>query len=118
MGMINPEFLKKMKKNAILVNTARGKILSDFDCLEKHLRENSEFHALLDVFPMEPPSSHPLIKAWRDNAKWLSSRLRITPHNAYFSESSHIDMRKDVVSTVISCLYKKKMRNLVVSYDK
>ncbi|WP_273758853.1 D-isomer specific 2-hydroxyacid dehydrogenase family protein [Bartonella sp. AU55XJBT] len=33
-GMINSEFLNKMKKNAILVNTARGKILSGFDCLE------------------------------------------------------------------------------------
>ncbi|WP_208438129.1 C-terminal binding protein [Bartonella taylorii] len=117
-GMINSAFLKKMKKNGILVNTARGKILSDFDCLEKHLRENPEFHVLLDVLPMEPPRSHPLIKAWRDNANWLSSRLVINPHNAYFSESSHIDMRKDIVSTVISCLYKKKMKNLVVSYDK
>ncbi|WP_252619638.1 NAD(P)-dependent oxidoreductase [Bartonella taylorii] len=31
--MINPEFLKKMKKNAILVNTARGKILSSMRSL-------------------------------------------------------------------------------------
>ncbi|EJF84996.1 NAD(P)-dependent oxidoreductase [Bartonella rattimassiliensis] len=116
-GMINSEFLKKMKKNAILVNTAREKILRDFDCLEKHLRENPEFHAFLDVLLVETPNDHPLIKAWRDNACWLSSRLVINPHNAYFSESSHIDMRKDIVSTIISCLYKKKMKNLVISYD-
>lgn len=93
-----------MKKNAILVNTARGKILSDFDCLENHLRVKPEFHMLVNALPMEPPSSDPLIKAWRNNAKWLSLRLIIHPHNAYFSENSHIDMRKDVVFTIISCL--------------
>ncbi|WP_329603765.1 NAD(P)-dependent oxidoreductase [Bartonella henselae] len=45
--MINSEFFKKMKKNGILVNTARSKILSDSDCLEKHLRKNREFYVLL-----------------------------------------------------------------------
>lgn len=68
MGMINSEFLKKIKKNTILVNTAKGKILSDFNCSEKHLRKNPEFHALLRVLPIEPLNSHSLIKTWKDNA--------------------------------------------------
>ncbi|WP_455474329.1 NAD(P)-dependent oxidoreductase [Bartonella sp. B30(2025)] len=52
-----------MKKNGLLMNTTRGKILRDFDCLEKHLSNNSAFHALLDVLPAKPLSDHPLIKA-------------------------------------------------------
>ncbi len=73
-----------MKKNTILVNTVKNKILSDFDSLKKHPSENHEFQAFLDVLPVAPLNDHPLIKAWRDNTGLLSSRLIINPHNTYF----------------------------------
>lgn len=116
-GMVNKSFLEKMKPNAILVNTARGKILENLDVLKEHLINNTEFQVFLDVLPTEPPGKHSLIEAWRNNENWLSSRLTINPHNAYYSESSHIDMRHDIISTVYSALFESKMKNLVVSYD-
>ncbi len=115
--LISSDFLGKMKKNAILVNTARGKLLESFDVIERHLKENTEFQVFLDVLPSEPPENNALIEAWRNGESWLSSRLTINPHNAYFSESSHVDMRLDVVSTVIGALVKNEMKNLVISYD-
>ena len=52
-GMINAAFFKKMKKTAILVNTARGKIVNQRD-LTVALKGNEIGGAGLDVFESEP----------------------------------------------------------------
>ncbi|WP_246464859.1 hypothetical protein [Bartonella phoceensis] len=66
-GVIYSESLKKMKKNGILVDTASNKIFSDFDYLDKHLREKVEFYMLLDALSVKPARDHSLIKAWSNN---------------------------------------------------
>lgn len=51
--LIGQKQLAQMKPNAVLVNTSRGPII-DETALVKHLRENGEFRAGLDVFEKEP----------------------------------------------------------------
>jgi phosphoglycerate dehydrogenase-like enzyme len=48
-GLINRDKLNAMKRNAILVNVARGAIIVEKDLYE-HLRENPEFRAGIDVW--------------------------------------------------------------------
>ena len=54
-GFISENSFKKMKKNVLFINPARGKLVN-----EKHLihflEENSEAFAFLDVFEQEPLS--------------------------------------------------------------
>lgn len=58
--LINEERLKKMKKGAILINTARGAVI-DTNALVKALKEGWIAGVGLDVFEQEPlPSNHPL----------------------------------------------------------
>ena len=60
--LVNMKLLKKMKKTAFLVNTARGKIVKESD-LVSALRKKIIAGAALDVYYTEPISSkHPLTK--------------------------------------------------------
>eukprot|EP00898_Chlorokybus_atmophyticus_P001042 jgi/Chlat1/1939/Chrsp153S02247 len=51
--MINKNTLAMMKKNAVLVNAARGPVINETDLVE-HLKANPEFRVGLDVFEDEP----------------------------------------------------------------
>ncbi|MRG44796.1 hydroxyacid dehydrogenase [Chitinophaga sp. SYP-B3965] len=55
-GMINSSLLKKMKKDAIFVNTARASVVKREDLLEV-LEKNDIRGAILDVFDHEPPDA-------------------------------------------------------------
>ena len=61
-NLINYSVLKTMKKNSIIVNTARCGIINELD-LEKALNEGLIFGAALDVFSKEPIEiNNPLLK--------------------------------------------------------
>lgn len=53
--MVDMAFLKKMKKNAVLVNTSRGALINEFDLAEA-LRKEIIHGAGLDVLRQEPVS--------------------------------------------------------------
>ncbi|EIN09053.1 hypothetical protein PUNSTDRAFT_102598 [Punctularia strigosozonata HHB-11173 SS5] len=61
--VVNEEVLRKMKKTAVLVNTARGTVV-DSDALARALREGWIWGAGLDVVEGEPnvTADHPLVK--------------------------------------------------------
>lgn len=52
-NLVNKEFLQKMKKDAVLINTSRGNLVNEKDLLA-HLQENKEFWCGLDVYLDEP----------------------------------------------------------------
>lgn len=77
--MIGASQLEKMKPTAILINTARGKVVDEAALIEA-LREKTIAGAGLDVFEKEPlPMDSPLLKL--DN-------VLLTPHIAFLSEES------------------------------
>ncbi len=79
-GLIGEKQIYKMKKEAVLINTARGPIV-DNSSLAKALEEERIAGAGIDVFEMEPPipSSHPLV-----NAK----NTLLAPHVAFATRES------------------------------
>ena len=82
-GMINAEALRRMKSNAILINTARGAIV-DVAALIAAIRHGEIAGAGIDVLPAEPP--HPndeIAVAYRNlKAAGIADRLILTPHAA------------------------------------
>ena len=61
--LVNTDFLQKMKKTAILVNTSRGTLV-DSDALATALKQGLIWGAGLDVVEGEPQitADHPLVK--------------------------------------------------------
>lgn len=113
-GMINTEFLQTMKPGASLVNTARGRILADLDCIEQALRTQHLQAVALDVLPDEPPQAHSLLTAWREHDPDLAGRIIINPHVAYYSGQGWYEMRYKAAETVRMFLMEGQLRNRII----
>ncbi|WP_026282653.1 C-terminal binding protein [Rhizobium sp. 2MFCol3.1] len=112
-GLLDAETLSRLKRGAILVNTARGELLDDLDALETALRTGHLAAAAIDTLAEEPPQNHSLLTAWRNRDDWLAGRLVITPHNAFYSDHAAIKMRHNAAMTVKILLEEGHLRNRV-----
>ena len=75
-GMFGAEQLRKMKSDAVLINTARGALV-DTAALAEALASDEIGAAAIDVLPQEPPvDGNPLLDYQGDN-------LIVTPHIAW-----------------------------------
>ncbi len=72
-GLIGARELARMRREAVLVNTARGPIV-DLDAVVAALRDGRLGGAALDVLPVEPPPAAP-----------VAPNLVLTPHAAWYS---------------------------------
>jgi phosphoglycerate dehydrogenase-like enzyme len=78
-GLIGEAQLRKMKRDAYLINTARGALV-DETALDLALRKGWIAGAALDAFVVEPlPGDHPLRRA---------PNLLLTPHQASFARET------------------------------
>lgn len=75
-GLVDINFLKKMKKTAVLINTSRGPVINEGD-LKKALDEGIIAAAGVDVLSTEP--------AKEDNPLLTCENCIITPHIAWAS---------------------------------
>jgi lactate dehydrogenase-like 2-hydroxyacid dehydrogenase len=111
LSMANKSFFKKMKSSATLINTARGQIFN-IDDLYDALKSDIIKSVGTDVLPIEPPEkTHPLIKSWRNDEEWLSGRLLITPHAAFYNKESLIEMREKAALEALRVLNGENSRN-------
>ncbi len=93
-NLIDRNFFKFTKKNLVLINTARGKNIN-LDHLRFALKNNKIKSAVLDVIPDEPINNKDLLlKDYLNQSKYLRNRLIITPHAAFYSDQSIIEIRK------------------------
>jgi glyoxylate reductase len=99
-GMIGAEQFKKMKKTAILINTARGPLV-DQKALATALRNGTIFAAGLDVTDPEPPAmDDPLLK--------LSNAV-IAPHIASATVQTRNNMAEICAKNLIAGLRGEKL---------
>ncbi len=104
-NMINYKNIKTMKKNAIIINTSRGKVVNEKD-LDQALNNNLIYGAGLDVFVKEPlDSSSPLIK---------NKKIILSPHSATFTKECTVNMGKQTVQNIIDFFEKKIDEAMIV----
>ena len=103
--LINISTLKQMKKNAIIVNTARGGIINEND-LDKALNENLIFGAGLDVFVNEPINlDNPLLK---------NKKVILSPHSATFTDECTSRMGIETTKNIIDFFENKIDKSMIV----
>ena len=91
-NMISMAQLKLMKPTAILINTARGKVINEDD-LYLHLKNNLLFGAAIDAFSEEPLS--------KDNKLLSCYNFIGTPHNGANTEDALIRMGVGAVDEIV-----------------
>ena len=104
-NLINYNVLQKMKKNSIIVNTARGGIINEGD-LEKALNENIIFGAALDVFLNEPVE--------KDNPLLNNKKVILSPHSATFTDECTSRMGIETTKNIIDFFENKLDKSMIV----
>ena len=103
-GLISAEILSEMKPSAFVLNTARGGIV-DQEALASALHEGRIAGAGIDVFdPERPPGDHPLLGA---------PNLIATPHVAFYSEESVLDLERLAAENVAAVLSGRRPAHVV-----
>lgn len=103
-NMIGAHELARMKPEAFLINAARGPLI-DEDALLTALQNGDIAGAGLDVMVDNvPPRDHPLLSM--DN-------VIVTPHVAFFSQESTLELEKRAAAEVVSVMHGKMPDNLV-----
>ena len=104
-NLIDLKKLKTMKKNAVIINTARGGIINETD-LDTALNNKIIFGAGLDVFEKEPINmDNPLIK---------NKRVLLSPHSSTFTQECTARMGIETVQNLIDFFENKIKKNMII----
>ena len=95
--------LKKMKKNTVLINTARGNLIDELD-LKSALDNNIIKGAALDVFSKEPA---------KENILFGTKNLILTPHIAASTEEAQIVVAEQIAKQISDYFNKGEIINSV-----
>ena len=101
--IINIEHMKKMKKNAIIINAARGNIINESD-LNDALNDDLIAGAAIDVFSEEPAKSSILFN---------NPKIILTPHIAASTKEAQINVAIMIANQVSDYLLNNKLVNTV-----
>ncbi|MDA0746252.1 MAG: C-terminal binding protein [bacterium] len=115
--MINADAIAQMPRGSYLINTARGAIV-DTNAIPDAVASGQLAGAGIDVFEWEKlREDDPLVLAWRNPEHPASYRVLITPHSAFYSEQSLIDLRTKAAQTCRRALLGHPLRNIVNGYQ-
>ena len=102
--MISEKEMMMMKKEAVIINTCRGKVI-DEKALCHVLKNNIIAGAGLDVLEKEPPD--------KDNPILSLSNAIVTPHTAWYTEESLERLKNQGMDEVIRVLKGKRPHHIV-----
>jgi D-3-phosphoglycerate dehydrogenase len=103
-SIINAKELSVMKTNALIINTARGNLVSEID-LCKAIKEKKIGGAALDVFKTEPAINNDLFGL---------ENILLTPHIAASTSEAQIIVAEMVANQFVDYFLNNKVINAVI----
>jgi len=107
-GMITYKQLELMKKQVVLVNTARQELIDKKD-LYNYIFSNKQCSIAMDGFYKEPITK----ETEEEFLNLTDEQFLITPHNAYNSKDAVYEMERMLIESLEDILNNKDIRNLV-----
>ena len=105
-NLIDNKILGKMKKNAFIINTARGGIINEND-LNEALSNDVIAGAGIDVFSEEPPNvDNPLLK---------NPKVVLTPHTAALTEECWLRMGQETIRNIVDFFDNNLNKKVIVN---
>lgn len=102
--MLDAQALAQLPAGAVVVNTARGGVV-DTEAIAQALASGHLQGAGLDVFEDEPlPADHPLTSF---------ERCILTPHAAFYTEQSYVELKRRTVQNVVDVLAGTTPQNIL-----
>jgi glyoxylate reductase len=110
--MVSRDLLKLMKKNALLVNTARGPVL-DLEALLNMLEANEiQINLAFDVFPIEPLDYKTLDRFKKIKQQRPEIRMILIPHNASADADTRGRMNILFLQDIINIIKSSSLKDL------
>jgi D-3-phosphoglycerate dehydrogenase len=106
--MLDEPRLRRMRGDALLVNTARGQLI-DTAALVRVLDEGHLAGAALDVLESEPPAP--------DDPVVRHPRIIVTPHTGWYSEESVTVLKQTCVRNALDALHGRTVAYAVTAPD-
>jgi glyoxylate reductase len=110
--IVNENLLKLMKKNALLVNTARGPIIDTEALLKLLERKEICINLALDVYEQEPIAMDQLNRFKKIAADNKDFRFLFIPHNASADANTRAQMAIMILEDLISLVKSKSISDL------
>lgn len=102
-NLFDSETFELMNDETTIINTSRGAVI-DVDALHEAIDGGEIRGAGIDVMPDEPPEYHPLFD---------HDSVVLSPHVAWYSEQSIVDMRRTITEDVLRVLQGGEPKNPV-----
>ena len=102
--IIAPNEMNQMKKSSIIINTARGNLVSEID-LSEAIKNKTIKGAAIDVFADEPA---------HDNILFGLDNVILTPHIAASTSESQIIVAEMVANQFVDYFLRDKVNNAVI----
>ncbi len=103
-SIINAKEISIMKNNVLIINTARGNLVSEID-LSDAIKNNKIGGVALDVFAIEPA---------KDNILFGLENVLLTPHIAASTEEAQIIVAEMVANQFVDYFLNNKINNSVI----